>query len=138
VPDANVSWTENTMLKHKHSRCRRRRLDPGGLITPMIRDACHKTLRQISNEMKDLGKRAKNRKLKPEEYQGGTTAVSNLGMFGVKDFAAVVNPPHATILASVPASSVCGQEQADGHCPGDVRDAFDRPPRGRWRARSRA
>ncbi len=58
-----------------------------------------KTLSAISNVMKDLAGRARNRKLKPEEYQGGTTAVSNLGMFGIKDFAAVINPPHATILA---------------------------------------
>jgi pyruvate dehydrogenase E2 component (dihydrolipoamide acetyltransferase) len=99
VPDANVSWTENTMLKHKHADVGVAVSIPGGLITPVIRDACHKTLSQISNEMKDLAARAKNRKLKPEEYQGGTTAVSNLGMFGVKDFAAIVNPPHATILA---------------------------------------
>jgi pyruvate dehydrogenase E2 component (dihydrolipoamide acetyltransferase) len=99
VPDANVSWTENTMLKHKHADVGVAVSIPGGLITPVIRDACHKTLSQISNEMKDMAARAKNRKLKPEEYQGGTTAVSNLGMFGVKDFAAIVNPPHATILA---------------------------------------
>lgn len=99
VPDANVSWTENTMLKHKHADVGVAVSIPGGLITPVIRDACHKSLSQISNEMKDLAARAKNRKLKPEEYQGGTTAVSNLGMFGVKDFAAIVNPPHATILA---------------------------------------
>ncbi|MBN9468016.1 MAG: pyruvate dehydrogenase complex dihydrolipoamide acetyltransferase [Bosea sp.] len=99
VPDANVSWTEGTMLKHKHTDVGVAVSIPGGLITPIIRDACHKTLSQISNEMKDMAARAKARKLKPEEYQGGTTAVSNLGMFGVKDFAAVVNPPHATILA---------------------------------------
>ncbi|HEV7258378.1 MAG TPA: pyruvate dehydrogenase complex dihydrolipoamide acetyltransferase [Bosea sp. (in: a-proteobacteria)] len=99
VPDANVSWTENTMLKHKHADVGVAVAIPGGLITPIIRDACHKSLSQISNEMKDMAARAKSRKLKPEEYQGGTTAVSNLGMFGVKDFAAVVNPPHATILA---------------------------------------
>lgn len=99
VPDANVSWTENTMLKHKHADVGVAVSIPGGLITPIIRDACHKTLSQISNEMKDMAGRAKARKLKPEEYQGGTTAVSNLGMFGVKDFAAIVNPPHATILA---------------------------------------
>ena len=99
VPDANVSWTETAMLKHKHADVGVAVSIPGGLITPIIRDACHKTLSQISNEMKDLAGRAKSRKLKPEEYQGGTTAVSNLGMFGVKDFAAVVNPPHATILA---------------------------------------
>jgi pyruvate dehydrogenase E2 component (dihydrolipoamide acetyltransferase) len=99
VPDANVSWTENAMLKHKHADVGVAVSIPGGLITPIIRDACHKTLSQISNEMKDMAARAKARKLKPEEYQGGTTAVSNLGMFGVKDFAAIVNPPHATILA---------------------------------------
>ena len=99
VPDANVSWTEGAMLKHKHADVGVAVSIPGGLITPIIRDACHKTLSQISNEMKDMAGRAKARKLKPEEYQGGTTAVSNLGMFGVKDFAAVVNPPHATILA---------------------------------------
>jgi pyruvate dehydrogenase E2 component (dihydrolipoamide acetyltransferase) len=99
VPDANVSWTDNAMLKHKHADVGVAVSIPGGLITPIIRDACHKTLSQISNEMKDMAGRAKARKLKPEEYQGGTTAVSNLGMFGVKDFAAIVNPPHATILA---------------------------------------
>jgi pyruvate dehydrogenase E2 component (dihydrolipoamide acetyltransferase) len=69
------------------------------LITPVIRQADGKTLSVISNEMKDYAARAKVRKLKPEEYQGGTSAVSNLGMFGIKDFAAVINPPHATILA---------------------------------------
>lgn len=99
VPDANVSWTEGSMLKHKHADVGVAVSIPGGLITPIIRNAEQKTLSQISNEMKDMAARAKARKLKPEEYQGGTTAVSNLGMFGVKDFAAVVNPPHATILA---------------------------------------
>lgn len=99
VPDANVSWTDENMVKHKHSDVGVAVSIPGGLITPIIRSAELKTLSAISGEMKDLGKRAKDRKLKPEEYQGGTTAVSNMGMMGVKDFAAVVNPPHATILA---------------------------------------
>ncbi|MFB2551633.1 pyruvate dehydrogenase complex dihydrolipoamide acetyltransferase [Ensifer soli] len=99
VPDANVSWTETNMVKHKHADVGVAVSIPGGLITPIIRAAETKSLSAISNEMKDLGKRAKDRKLKPEEYQGGTTAVSNMGMMGVKDFAAVVNPPHATILA---------------------------------------
>ena len=99
VPDANVSWSESAMLKHKHSDVGVAVSIPGGLITPIVRNAETKTLSAISNEMKDLAARAKTRKLKPEEYQGGTTAVSNLGMFGVKDFAAVINPPHATILA---------------------------------------
>ncbi|MDX8525675.1 pyruvate dehydrogenase complex dihydrolipoamide acetyltransferase [Mesorhizobium sp. MSK_1335] len=99
VPDANASWTESAMVKHKHADVGVAVSIPGGLITPIIRHADEKTLSVISNEMKDLAGRARSRKLKPEEYQGGTTAVSNLGMFGVKDFAAVINPPHATILA---------------------------------------
>lgn len=99
VPDANVSWTETNMVKHKHADVGVAVSIPGGLITPIIRHAELKTLSAISNEMKDLGKRAKDRKLKPEEYQGGTTSVSNMGMMGVKQFAAVINPPHATILA---------------------------------------
>jgi pyruvate dehydrogenase E2 component (dihydrolipoamide acetyltransferase) len=99
VPDANVSWTEGAMLKHKHADVGVAVAIPGGLITPVVRRAEAKTLSVISNEMKDFAARAKARKLKPEEYQGGSTAVSNLGMFGIKDFSAVINPPHATILA---------------------------------------
>ena len=99
VPNANVSWTESNMVKHKHADVGVAVSIPGGLITPIMRQAELKSLSAISNEMKDLGQRAKDRKLKPEEYQGGTTAVSNMGMMGVKNFAAVVNPPHATILA---------------------------------------
>ena len=99
VPDANVSWTDTNMVKHKHADVGVAVSIPGGLITPIIHHAETKSLSAISNEMKDLGKRAKERKLKPEEYQGGTTAVSNMGMMGVSNFAAVVNPPHATILA---------------------------------------
>jgi pyruvate dehydrogenase E2 component (dihydrolipoamide acetyltransferase) len=99
VPDANVSWTDTGMLKHKHSDVGVAVAMPGGLITPIIRNAESKSLSTISNEMKDFAARARSRKLKPHEYQGGTTAVSNLGMFGIKDFTAVINPPHATILA---------------------------------------
>ena len=99
VPDANVSWTEGGMLKHKHSDIGVAVAMPNGLITPIIRSAETKSLSAISNEMRDLALRARDRKLKPHEYQGGTTAVSNLGMYGIKDFTAVINPPHATILA---------------------------------------
>jgi len=99
VPDANATWTEAAMLKHRHSDVGVAVSIPGGLITPVIRQAETKTLSAISNEMKDLAARAKARKLRPDEYQGGTTAVSNLGMFGVKEFAAIINPPHASILA---------------------------------------
>jgi pyruvate dehydrogenase E2 component (dihydrolipoyllysine-residue acetyltransferase) len=99
VPDANVTWTEGGMLKHKRSDVGVAVSIPGGLITPVVRHAETKSLSAISNEMRDLAARARARKLKPDEYQGGTTAVSNLGMYGVRDFAAVINPPHATILA---------------------------------------
>ncbi|OPF89914.1 pyruvate dehydrogenase complex dihydrolipoamide acetyltransferase [Rhodopseudomonas palustris] len=99
IPDANVSWTEGGMLKHKHSDIGVAVAMPGGLITPIIRSAETQSLSSISAQMKDFAARARARKLKPEEYQGGTTAVSNLGMFGIKDFTAVINPPHATILA---------------------------------------
>ncbi len=99
IPEANVSWTDAGMVKHKHADVGVAVSIPGGLITPIVRGAETKALSAISNEMKDLAKRARDRKLKPTEYQGGTTSVSNLGMFGVKDFAAIINPPHATIFA---------------------------------------
>jgi pyruvate dehydrogenase E2 component (dihydrolipoamide acetyltransferase) len=99
VPDANVSWSEAGLLKHKHSDIGVAVALPGGLITPIIRNAEAKSLSAISNEMKDLAARARARKLKPQEYQGGTSSVSNLGMFGIKDFTAVINPPQSTILA---------------------------------------
>jgi pyruvate dehydrogenase E2 component (dihydrolipoamide acetyltransferase) len=99
VPDANVTWTDTAMLRHKNADVGVAVSIPGGLITPVIRKAQTKPLGVISAEMKDLAARAKARKLMPEEYQGGSSAVSNLGMFGVRNFAAVINPPHATILA---------------------------------------
>jgi len=99
VPNCNVSWTEAGMVKHKHSDVGVAVAMPGGLITPIIRNAESKSLSQISNEMKDLAARARTRKLKPQEYQGGTSSVSNLGMFGISHFTAVINPPQSTILA---------------------------------------
>ena len=99
IPNCNVSWTDSGMLKHKHSDIGVAVAMPGGLITPIIRKAETKSLSTISAEMKDYAARARARKLKPEEYQGGTTAVSNLGMYGINHFTAVINPPHATILA---------------------------------------
>ena len=99
VPEANVTWTEGGMLKHKHADVGVAVAIKGGLITPVVRQADAKSLSVISNEMKDYAARARLRKLRPEEYQGGTTAVSNLGMYGIKDFYAVINPPHATILS---------------------------------------
>src|ERR1017187_9011478 len=99
VPDSNVTWTETGMLHHKHSDVGVAVAIPGGLITPVVRNAEAKSLSTISNEMKDYAARARTRHLKPQEYQGGSTAISNLGMYGIKDFAAVINPPPATILA---------------------------------------
>ncbi|HUZ31352.1 MAG TPA: pyruvate dehydrogenase complex dihydrolipoamide acetyltransferase, partial [Xanthobacteraceae bacterium] len=99
IPDANVSWSEAGMLKHKHSDIGVAVALPAGLITPIIRNAETKSLSAISNEMKDLAARARARKLKPQDYQGGTSSVSNLGMYGIKDFTAVINPPQSTILA---------------------------------------
>jgi pyruvate dehydrogenase E2 component (dihydrolipoyllysine-residue acetyltransferase) len=99
VPDANVSWTEAAMLRHKHSDVGVAVALPFGLITPIVRQAETKSLSAISNEMRDFAARAKAKKLKPNEYQGGSTSVSNLGMYGIKDFTAVINPPQSTILA---------------------------------------
>src|SRR6266478_109303 len=99
IPNANVSWTDGGMLRHKHSDVGVAVAMPGGLITPIIRKAETKPVSVISAEMRDFAARARARKLKPEEYQGGTTAVSNLGMYGINHFTAVINPPHATILA---------------------------------------
>ncbi len=99
IPAANVSWLESGMLRHKHADIGVAVALDGGLITPIIRRAEEKTLGVISNEMRDLGLRARARKLKPHEYEGGSSAISNLGMYGVKNFTAIINPPHASILA---------------------------------------
>ncbi|MBS7539911.1 pyruvate dehydrogenase complex dihydrolipoamide acetyltransferase [Ancylobacter lacus] len=101
VPDANMVWGGDRYLKLKHSDIGVAvAIDGGkGLLTPIIRKAETKTLSAISNETRDLALRARNKKLAPNEYQGGSSAISNLGMFGMKDFTAIINPPHATILA---------------------------------------
>lgn len=99
VPNANAVWAGDRVLKFKYSDVGVAVAIEGGLFTPVIRKAEQKTLSTISAEMKDLAGRARSRKLKPEEYSGGSTAVSNLGMFGIKNFQAVINPPHGTILA---------------------------------------
>ncbi|UOM33662.1 pyruvate dehydrogenase complex dihydrolipoamide acetyltransferase [Acuticoccus sp. I52.16.1] len=99
VPMANATYTSASRLIHTGVDVGVAVAIPDGLITPVVRKADSKTLSVISNEMKDLAKRARDKKLQPAEYQGGSTAVSNLGMFGIKDFAAVINPPHGSILA---------------------------------------
>lgn len=99
VPDANASWTDTAMIKYHHADIAVAVAIEGGLITPVIRQAEYKGLSTIANEIKDLGARARDRKLMPEEYQGGSFSISNLGMFGIKEFSAVINPPHGAILA---------------------------------------
>jgi pyruvate dehydrogenase E2 component (dihydrolipoamide acetyltransferase) len=99
VPDANVNYTEQGIVQFSQSDVGVAVSVEGGLFTPVIRNAEAKSLGQISTEMKDLAARARARKLQPEEYQGGSAAISNLGMFGVEQFTAIINPPQATILA---------------------------------------
>jgi pyruvate dehydrogenase E2 component (dihydrolipoamide acetyltransferase) len=99
VPAANAVWAGDRILRFKHSDIGVAVALDGGLITPVIRNADTKTLSAISIEMKELAARARDKKLKPHDYQGGSSAVSNLGMYGVREFSAIINPPHATILA---------------------------------------
>ena len=99
VPAANATWTQQGMLFHKHADVAVAVAIEGGLFTPVIRSVEDKSLVEISQQMRDLADRARKRRLAPHEYQGGSTAISNLGMFSVKQFDAVINPPHATILA---------------------------------------
>jgi pyruvate dehydrogenase E2 component (dihydrolipoamide acetyltransferase) len=113
VPAANAVWAEDRILRFTHSDIGIAVAIEGGLITPVIRQAELKSLTAISAEMKELAARAREKKLKPNEYQGGASAISNLGMYGVREFSAIINPPHATILA-VGAARRQAVEQADG------------------------
>src|SRR5208283_5613635 len=99
VPAANAVWAGDRILRFRHSDIGVAVAFDSGLIVPVIRSAETKTLGAISSEMKELAARAREKKLKPEEYQGGASAVSNLGMYGIREFTAIINPPHATILA---------------------------------------
>jgi pyruvate dehydrogenase E2 component (dihydrolipoamide acetyltransferase) len=99
VPEANASWTDTAIRRYTQSDISVAVAVEGGLITPIIRSADTKGLQAIGTEMADLAARARDRKLKPEEYQGGTFSISNLGMFGIREFSAVINPPQGAILA---------------------------------------
>ena len=99
VPAANAVWAGDRILQLKPSDVGVAVAVEGGLFVPVLRDAEKKTLSALSTEMRDLGSRAKNKKLAPQEYQGGSFAISNLGMFGIENFDAVINPPHGAILA---------------------------------------
>ena len=100
VPSANATWTDQGILRHRASDIAVAvALEGGGLHTPVIRDAEMKSLSEISNEMRDLAARARSKRLAPHEYQGGSTTISNLGMYGIDRFDAVINPPQASIMA---------------------------------------
>ena len=99
IPAANAVWAADRILRFAHADIGIAVAIDGGLITPVIRNAESKSLTAISLEMRDLAERARARKLKPHDYQGGASAISNLGMYGVREFSAIINPPHATILA---------------------------------------
>jgi pyruvate dehydrogenase E2 component (dihydrolipoamide acetyltransferase) len=113
VPAANAAWANDRILRFKHSDIGVAVALDGGLIAPIIRNAEIKSLSTISAEMKDLAARARDKKLKPADYQGGSSAISNLGMYGVREFSAIINPPQATILA-VGAARGQAIETADG------------------------
>jgi pyruvate dehydrogenase E2 component (dihydrolipoamide acetyltransferase) len=113
VPEANAAWADDRILRFRHSDIGIAVAIDGGLITPIIRQAESKSLTAISGEMRELAERARSRRLKPHEYQGGSSAISNLGMYGVREFAAIINPPHATILA-IGAARRQAVETADG------------------------
>ena len=98
-PAANVAWTDEAVRQYIHSDISVAVSTPNGLITPIVKQAELKGLKEISAEIKDLAGRARDGKLKPEEFQGGTFSVSNLGMYGIKEFGAIINPPQACILA---------------------------------------
>ena len=99
VAAANAVWAGDRILRFQHSDIGVAVALEGGLITPVVRNAEAKSLTAISAEMRDLAERARHKKLRPNEYQGGSSAISNLGMYGVREFSAIINPPHATILA---------------------------------------
>jgi pyruvate dehydrogenase E2 component (dihydrolipoamide acetyltransferase) len=99
VPEVNASWTDTAILRHKHADVGVAVALDFGLITPIVFHAEEKGLVAISNEVKSLAERARAKKLKPQEFEGGGFAVSNLGMFGIRQFTGVINPPHAAILA---------------------------------------
>lgn len=99
IPAANAVWAGDRILQFRNSDIGVAVALEGGLITPVVRNAEMKTVTAISAEMRDLAERARQKKLKPNEYQGGSSAISNLGMYGVREFSAIINPPHATILA---------------------------------------
>lgn len=99
VPEVNASFTEHGIVRHHHADIAVAVAITGGLITPIVRDAEAKSVRQIALEIRDLADRAKRKRLKPDEYNGGSFCISNLGMYGVSSFSSILNPPHGAILS---------------------------------------
>ncbi|MET0181240.1 MAG: 2-oxo acid dehydrogenase subunit E2, partial [Novosphingobium sp.] len=95
----NVTWDDKAMRQYDHVDIAVAVATPRGLVTPVVRNVERKTIRQLAAEVKELAGRGREGKLKPEEYQGGATSISNLGMFGVEEFSAIINPPQSTIFA---------------------------------------
>jgi pyruvate dehydrogenase E2 component (dihydrolipoamide acetyltransferase) len=114
VPTANAAWAGDRILELHHSDIGVAVAVDGGLFTPIIRKAEIKSLSMISVEMKELSERARARRLKPAEYQGGSSVISNLGMYGIREFAAIINPPHATVLAVGAARRQAVEKQDSG------------------------
>lgn len=129
-PDANASYTDKGVAQHKSAHVSVAVAIAGGLITPVVRDAQSKGLAQIAAEMKDLAARAREKKLKPQEYMGGTFSISNLGMMGIRQFASIINPPEDDPLCWR-RREARGGEGRQGCCrDDDDRDVDVRPPRG--------
>ncbi len=139
VPECNVSFAGDNLIKYSRADVSVAVSIPGGLITPIVADADGKTVSAIATEMKDLAARAKDGKLQPEEYQGGTASLSNMGMYGIKQFEAVINPPQGMIMAIGAGEKrpyVINDSPADRDR--DERDRKLRPPRHRRRRRGEA
>ena len=140
VPDCNVAFAGNELIRYARADISVAVSIPGGLITPIVSEADSRSLSSIAAAMKDLGTRAKEGKFKPEEYQGGTASLSNMGMLGIKQFTAVINPPQATILA-IGAGEKRPWVMPDGSLGRGQRDERDgqlRSPRGGWGRRRAA
>ena len=132
-PNANCSWTDEAIRYYQTVDVSVAVATPNGLITPIVKNADQKGLAAISGEVRHLAKRAREGKLMPEEYQGGGFTISNLGMYGIKDFAAIINPPQACLLAvGARGETARGQGRRAGGGDDDELHAVDRPSRRGW------
>ena len=136
-PYVNASWGDDGISLHGEVHIGIAVSTPEGLITPVVRNADQKSIREIGDEVRALAEKARNRKLLPNEYQGSTFTISNLGAWGIEEFTAIINPPNAAILAIGAAESRASGDRAAGRCEGADEDHdVMRSPRGRRRRRS--